>query len=134
MQVDGQCHCGHIRYEAEADPTKVAICHCTDCQVLTGSPYRVSVVVPASDFRLLAGEPTFYVKTAESGNRRAHAFCPVCGTPVYARPDSDSPQTFTLRIGGLAQRASLPPRRRIWCRSAVDWSIDIGALPAAAQQ
>ena len=70
MHVDGQCHCGNIRYEAQADPSRVAICHCTDCQVLTGSPYRVSVVVPASDFRLLAGEPTFYVKTAESGNRR----------------------------------------------------------------
>ena len=43
-------------------------------------------------------------------------------------------ETFTLRIGGLAQRAHLPPQRRIWCRSAVDWSIDIGALLASAQQ
>lgn len=134
MKVDGQCHCGRIRYQAEADPAQVTICHCTDCQVLTGSPYRVSVVVPAATFRLLAGEPTCYVKTAESGNRRAHAFCPACGTPVFARPDTPDPQTYTLRIGGLAQRASLPPQRQIWCRSSLDWSRHIGALPDAERQ
>ena len=31
MKVDGACHCGSIRYEAEVDPAKVIICHCTDC-------------------------------------------------------------------------------------------------------
>ncbi len=37
MQIDGQCHCGHVAYEAEIDPEQVGICHCTDCQALTGS-------------------------------------------------------------------------------------------------
>jgi hypothetical protein len=134
MKVDGQCHCGRIRYEADADPARVSICHCTDCQVLTGSPYRVSVVVPADTFRLLCGEPTVYVKTAQSGNRRAHAFCPTCGTPVFARNDTQDPQTYTLRIGGLAQRASLPPQRQIWCRSSLDWSKDIRTLAASEHQ
>jgi hypothetical protein len=134
MHVDGQCHCGSIRYEAEVDPARVAICHCTDCQVLTGSPYRVSVVVPGDAFRLLAGEPRVYVKVAESGNRRAHAFCPVCGTPVFARPESDPPQTYTLRIGNLAQRADLPPRRQIWCRSSLEWAKDIRDVPSSARQ
>jgi hypothetical protein len=134
MHVDGRCHCGNIRYEAEVDPARVAICHCTDCQVLTGSPYRVSVVVPAGDFRLLAGEPRIYVKTADSGNRRAHAFCPRCGTPVFARPEADPPQTYTLRIGGLAQRASLPPQRQIWCQSSIDWAKDIRGVPSSERQ
>jgi len=39
MRIDGQCHCGLISYEAEIDPEKVMICHCTDCQTLT-SRYR----------------------------------------------------------------------------------------------
>ena len=26
MKVDGRCHCGYIRYEAEVDPDTVAIC------------------------------------------------------------------------------------------------------------
>jgi hypothetical protein len=134
MHASGRCHCGNIRYRAEVDPSRVAICHCTDCQVLTGSPYRVSVVVPAGHFTLLAGEPKFYVKIAESGNRRAHAFCPECGTPVFARPDADPPLTYTLRIGGLDQRADLPPQRQIWCDSSLPWSADIRTLPASARQ
>jgi hypothetical protein len=134
MLADGSCHCGNIRYEAEVDPARVAICHCTDCQVLTGSPYRVSVVVPADRFRLLAGEPKIYMKTAQSGNRRAHGFCPDCGTPVFARPDADPPPTYTLRIGSLAQRAQLPPQRQIWCRSMLDWSQDVRGLPSSPGQ
>ena len=43
MKIDGSCHCGAIRYEAEVDPGGVSICHCTDCQKLTGSAFRVTV-------------------------------------------------------------------------------------------
>jgi hypothetical protein len=31
---------------------------------------------------LLSGTPKTYVKTAESGNKRLHAFCGSCGTPI----------------------------------------------------
>jgi len=37
MRVDGACHCGAIAFTAEADPARVSVCHCVDCQVLTGS-------------------------------------------------------------------------------------------------
>ena len=84
MKVEGNCHCGQITFEAEIDPDAVRICHCTDCQTLTGSAYRVNVQTPAASFRLRSGTPKVYIKTAESGNKRAHAFCPNCGTPIYA--------------------------------------------------
>ena len=52
MKITGACHCGAITIEGEADPEKVGICHCTDCQTGTGSAFRVSVpvavTVPAS--------------------------------------------------------------------------------------
>src|SRR5690348_18487015 len=91
MKVHGSCHCGAITYEAEIDPAKVGVCNCTDCQMLTGSAFRVTVPAPSGQFRLLGGTPTTYVKTAESGTRRRHAFCPRCGTPVYATADVDAP-------------------------------------------
>ncbi len=37
MKIEGRCHCGQITYEAVVDADKVAICHCSDCQLLTGS-------------------------------------------------------------------------------------------------
>src|ERR1700754_182098 len=77
MKVDGQCQCGAIRFEAEVDPAKVTICHCTDCQQFSGSAWRASVPAPAAAFAITQGEPTAYIKTAESGHRRLQAFCGV---------------------------------------------------------
>ena len=134
MKVTGACHCGRITYEAEVDPALVGICHCTDCQVLTGSVFRVSVPAPATSFRLLSGTPTVYVKTADSGTKRRHAFCPDCGTPVTASADVADPVSYSLRVGCLAEKALLPPKRRIWCTSALPWSLNVGDVPGIEGQ
>jgi len=134
MRVNGSCHCGQITYEAEVDPERVRVCNCTDCQVLTGSAFRVAVAAKAQTFRLLTGRPKVYVKTGDSGAKRRHAFCPNCGTPVTASADSDDPPTYSLRIGCLAQKAELPPRRRFWCKSALAWAQDISSVPGIEGQ
>ena len=130
MRVQGSCHCGAITYEAEVDPSSSHICNCADCQMLTGSGFRVTVHAPKTTFRLLTGNPRVYVKTADSGTKRRHSFCPNCGTPVHSSADTDDPQSYSLRVGCLRQRAELPPRKRNWLRSAMAWAQDVSALPA----
>ena len=127
MKVHGQCHCGELVYEADVDPASTSICHCKDCQILTGTAYRVSVPAKAENFRILSGVPKIYVKTAESGNPRAQAFCATCGTPIYAS-DVKHPASFNLRTGSLAERAQLKPQRQIWCRSALDWVQELDGM------
>ena len=134
MKVTGRCHCGQVRYEAEIDPAKVNLCNCTDCQMLTGSVFRVAVPAPAATYRLLSGQPRVYVKTADSGTKRRHSFCPNCGTPVSATADTGKPETYSLRVGCLDQRAQLPPRRRIWCKSALGWAQDVSGVPGVEGQ
>jgi hypothetical protein len=133
MKIEGRCHCGQITYEAVVDPDKVAICHCTDCQMLTGSAYRANIQAPAETFVLRTGQPKIYIKTAESGTRRAHAFCPNCGTPVYSCAIADPP-TYSLRVGCIRQRAELRPMRQIWCRSALPWSMDLRGVEQLSRQ
>jgi hypothetical protein len=127
MKVDGQCHCGEIRYEAEIDADKVSVCHCNDCQVLTGSAYRVSVPASSANLQFLKGAPKIYIKTSESGNKRAQAFCGGCGSPIYAT-DAHKPEIYFLRVGTLRQRAALPPKRQIWCSAELPWAADIRGL------
>ena len=107
MKVHGSCHCGAIRFEADADPQKAGVCHCTDCQSLTGSAFALFLQVPKEGFRLTAGQPKIYVKTAESGNRRAQAFCANCGSRLWGR-------MFLLMRNTLAgsQRALISASRR----------------------
>ncbi len=134
MHIDGACHCGYITYEAEVDPAAVGICHCTDCQVMSGSAFRITVRVPAENFKLLTGKPKIYVKTtADSGNPRAQGFCPECGSPIYATSVSN-PQVYGLRVATARQRALLPPKRQGWCRSALDWVTKLDALPRVEKQ
>lgn len=134
MHIDGACHCGNISYEADIDPNAVSICHCADCQTLTGTAYRVNVRVRKQDLVMRGGAPKIYVKTAESGNKRAHAFCPNCGTPIYSTTVDPDPQVYGLRVGTAWQRAQLPPKKQGWCRSAMPWVMNIDALPKIATQ
>jgi hypothetical protein len=134
MLVHGSCHCRQITYQADVDPANVGVCNCTDCQRLTGSAFRVSVPASASTFELLSGQPKTYIKTADSGAKRRHTFCPNCGTPVFACADSDAPPTYSLRVGCLDERLALPPKRRIWCKSALPWAQNISAIPGREMQ
>ena len=133
MKIDGACHCGNIRFEAEVDPETASICHCTDCQTLSGSAYRSNVRTMKGGFKLLTGQPKVYVKTAESGTKRAHGFCADCGTPIYATSVTD-PQIYGLRLGTIKQRAQLKPRYMGWCRSMQPWVTDLSGLERSEKQ
>lgn len=134
MQVHGKCHCGAISLTAEVDPKKALLCHCTDCQVLSGSAYRTLVPARADGFRILSGKPKAYVKTADSGAKRAQVFCPDCGTPLYSIPAEGDPEIYMLRVGMLAERDALPPRVQIWTHSAQDWSANLDSVRGFAKQ
>lgn len=129
MKIDGSCHCGAIAYEAEIDPDMVSICHCSDCQTLSGTAFRVVIFTSGENFRLTRGTPKTYVKIAESGNRRAQTFCAECGTPIYATSaDEGPPNAYGIRVGTARQRDQLPPKRQIWHRSAVAWFPELEGL------
>jgi hypothetical protein len=135
MKISGACQCGYITIEGEADPENVRVCHCTDCQTNSGSAFRFNVPVPGSTFKM-TGEPTIYIKTtAESGNPRAQAFCPKCGSPIYTTSPGEGPQaSYMIRAGILAQRDQLIPKRQIWFRSAQAWVTGLDAVPKIKKQ
>jgi hypothetical protein len=127
MKIDGACHCGAVRCEADINPDYVVLCHCTDCQTFSSAPYRASVPVKAENFTL-TGTPTEYVKTADSGAKRVVAFCGVCGTALFSTTPADR-SVFNLRLGWVRQRAELPPKRQGFCGSALPWAFNIEDVP-----
>ncbi|MBN9429042.1 MAG: GFA family protein [Burkholderiales bacterium] len=134
MKVDGQCHCGAITYEAEVEPGTIAICHCRDCQRQSGSVFRTNIPAAAETFRITKGVPRTYLKIADSGNRRIHAFCENCGGPIYACA-AENPKSYSLRVGALNQGHELgAPSRQIWTRRRVAWLPPLQDVPAADGQ
>jgi hypothetical protein len=128
MEIDGQCHCGRVSYRAEIDPTMVSICHCTDCQSLTGSPYRVTVLCSAEQIRMTGAAARIYPKKGDNGRTRFQHFCETCGSPLFSSGEGDT-EDWGIRWGSIRQRGELKPARQIWCRSAAPWINEIKALP-----
>jgi len=134
MRIDGQCHCGLVTYEAEIDSQAISVCHCTDCQALTGSPYRVTVICSGEDIRITGGAPKRYAKTGENGQIRYQHFCEQCGSPLFTSGKGGGPGDWGIRWGSIRQRASLRPTRQIWCRSSAPWVNDLCELPARSTE
>ena len=133
MKVNGSCHCGSIKFDADVDESAVIVCHCTDCQTLSGSPFRVTAAAPIGSFILSGGPPQTYRKVAESGATRMQTFCGVCGTPMYSAAESNPTHIF-IRIGTIRQRELLRPSVQIWHRSALHCFEDLSAIASSSEE
>jgi hypothetical protein len=132
MQINGAWHRGAVSFTADIDPSRVVLCRCTDCQIMSGSALRM-VVLASIDKFAVSGRTKGYVKVAESGNRRMQVFCPECGTPPYATTPEHA-TTVSIRLGCVKERAELRPAAQLWARSAMPWLHELADPPASAGQ
>jgi hypothetical protein len=51
--------------------------------MLTGSPYRVTVICSGEQIRMTGKVPKVYAKTGDNGRTRFQHFCPECGSPLF---------------------------------------------------
>ena len=116
--VNGECHCGKIKIYAKVKLSEVRACHCTDCQKMSGAPLR-AIAVASADTIEIKGQPKEYIKIGDSGNKRIQAFCPNCGTQLFA---TDMGKTqYNLRTGFLEQKNELVPKAHVFTHSSMLW-------------
>ena len=118
IHVNGSCHCGKIEIEAKVKFSEVRACHCTDCQKMSGAPLRAIAVAPAEKIKI-TGTPKEYIKIGDSGNKRIQAFCPDCGTQLFATDINET--MYNLRTGFLEQKNLLEPQTHVFTQSSVPW-------------
>ena len=128
MNVTGKCFCGAISFKALVDPTRVVACHCTDCQIFSGAPFRAVLPTPIGNVEV-TGTARQYVKVAESGNRRIQAFCGECGSHLWATEGDGEPRTMNLRLGCIEERDQLTPTVQVWGHSAMPWLDQLSSVP-----
>jgi len=63
MKITGACHCTAVQFEADVDPWTASICHCTDCQILTATAFRVSVHAVPGTLRFTVGTPKIWTRS-----------------------------------------------------------------------
>lgn len=79
----GGCHCGRVRFEVDTDLSHVVDCNCSMC---TRKGF-LHVIVPATAFRLLAGEDALTTYRFNTGVAQ-HRFCSHCGIASFYVPRS----------------------------------------------
>lgn len=127
MRIDGQCFCGAVAYEAVLVSPDIAICHCSDCQALSGSPYRATATAKTADLRVTKGEAKHYLKTGTSGRKSAQYFCATCGSNLYRIGEGED--ETGIRVGTIRQRHQLTPSDQSWLKSALGWTEDLSGIP-----
>ena len=132
MKVNGSCHCGDITFNGQIEGEAI-VCHCTDCQVLSGSAFRVNVKAEADSFKLTKGTLKNYTKVGDSGDPRVQAFCGNCATPIYSSVEQN-PKYLFLRIGSIEQRNNIQPSVQIWQESALCNFLNMEKVPSSAKQ
>ena len=82
MNINGSCFCKKIAFKGEVDPEKCFACHCKDCQIFSGAPYRGVVQCEKTNLNI-KGKPKEYIKIGSCGSRRIQSFCEKCGTHLF---------------------------------------------------
>jgi hypothetical protein len=122
FQRDGGCQCGAVRYRVSAEPLRLSMCHCTQCQHQSGSAFGMSLIVADTAFELLQGSLKTWTRSSDSGRMVACSFCPECGTRIHHKADSYKGYT-NVKPGTLDDTSWLEPTISIWMSSKQPWVV-----------
>ncbi|WIO73202.1 GFA family protein [Porticoccaceae bacterium LTM1] len=113
------CNCGQLTAVVSGQPVRIAVCHCTACQIRTGSAFGVQARFDKSDVSI-SGHSNQYSRVADSGNRIRYDFCPDCGATLFYQFDS-IPNVVSIPVGAFADQDFPPPTISIYEERQHPW-------------
>jgi len=116
--VRGECNCGAVAFEINADVSGVFVCHCSICRRSTGSNGIAVVVIDTDAFRWTRGDEQIATWKKPGADWQTW-FCSDCGSPSPGQ--NDESRMFVpaglISDGGEALRVI----HHIWVDSRAAW-------------
>jgi len=131
MQVSGQCLCGAVRYQGDAEPAFQVKCYCTDCR-RTSAAGHAAMIGLAREAIAVTGEVKEYRSKADSGADVARGFCPDCGAGIYANNER-MPHLIVLRASTLDDPNQFVPQLVVYASRAPVWDPVVEGVPTFAE-
>lgn len=104
------------------------ICHCYQCQALTGTAFTYNWLVPRENVAL-HGEPKYSTFTQELGFEVKYAFCPDCSTVIIKQCETEVFKPFYLvQAGTIAKEALVKggePDEECWVSRKANWLKEV---------
>ena len=117
--ITGGCLCGALRYRADGEPLSQGLCHCRNCQRLSGAGH-VGWLCFTEAAVSVEGEARAYAMTGGSGATATRYSCPTCHSIVFGRAEV-MPGRLNLYAGSLDDTAQFKPTMAIFVRSRPPW-------------
>jgi len=124
----GECNCGGVQFQIDAELSAVIICHCSICRRSTGSNGIAVLVVANEQFRWLGGQEQIgqeqigqeqIAMWKKPGTEWETWFCRVCGSRV---PGVNDPARMFVPAGCITQGDdALRVTYHIWVGSKAVW-------------
>jgi len=125
----GGCSCGAVRYEIQDEPFEMADCQCRQCQRRSGTGHGSYMSFPSRTAVKLTGTAREWEVTGDGGTVKRHAFCGVCGSPVYLTIPA-APDLFIVHAASLDDPGSYRPQHVLYRSSAQPWDPVDPKVPA----
>lgn len=118
----GGCACGAIRYDTSSQPIAENHCQCRDCQKRSGTGHGSYLTFPRRDDVTITGKARTWRVVADNGNEKIHAFCPICGSPVYLTFVA-TPDFIAVHAGSLDDPGRFEPQMLTYAVRAQAWDM-----------
>lgn len=120
LPLTGGCACGAQRYRATALPLTLYACHCTHCQLQSGSAFGLSMTVRRADFVHEGDELGMFERQSASGRLVRGRFCRHCGARLFNEP-ARAVDTLNVKPGTLDDTSWIRTVAHFWLASAQPW-------------
>jgi hypothetical protein len=127
--AQGGCHCGAVRFEVSGAPSRVGLCHCTDCRRCAGAPMVAWAMVDEAQFRLLQGAPATYA-SSEHGRRY---FCGACSAGLYYTNAEIAAGTVDVQVAAMDDPDAYRPTDHVQVAERIGWMATAHQLPMHAR-
>ena len=125
----GGCACGSVRYETDSAPVFQNHCQCRDCQKRSGTGHESYMTFPQRAEVTITGEARTWRVAGESGTEKLHAFCPICGTPVYLT-FAAAPEAIAIHAASLDDPGLFAPEVVTYASRGHAWDLMDPNLPS----
>jgi len=118
VTLSGGCLCGEVTYQVNHQFDKFYICHCRQCQQLTGSAFAANIFTDPENIEWLSGQ-----KEISNYNHPSRgfskAFCSKCGSALPFL--NKSGQSIIIPAGSLCEPVEYIPDANIFVSEEAHW-------------
>src|SRR5262249_52476525 len=121
--LSGRCMCGAVTWTYSGETTRNLVCHCSDCQRATSSPFTAFLGMISEQLQW-SGKVEHY----ESSPGTFRGFCPRCGTRLYFRSEK-WPEEIHIHAATLTSPNDYRPDAQVLMRSRAHWLDQLDSIP-----